>query len=180
MWLYLVIGCLFLYLVVGGLVQGPLAWGPLLGAAAVSAAMFGMWGWVKACRRSSRNSLTWIIANRDRITDEPRRFIDSPWPSTFLSTDTQLREFNVVFSLFFVTCYHTTGYDVRWNFFRGVSTTLWSLLLGWWGFPWGPIRTLETLVVNLGGGDRLAVRDLVEDARGALESAGAADPGSRS
>jgi hypothetical protein len=27
-----------------------------------------------------------------------------------------------------------------------------SLLLGWWGFPWGPIYTIETLYRNLSGG----------------------------
>jgi hypothetical protein len=27
-----------------------------------------------------------------------------------------------------------------------------SLLLGWWGIPWGPIWTLGTLFKNLGGG----------------------------
>jgi hypothetical protein len=27
-----------------------------------------------------------------------------------------------------------------------------SLLLGWWGFPWGPIWTLATLFGNLTGG----------------------------
>ena len=27
-----------------------------------------------------------------------------------------------------------------------------TLLLGWWGIPWGPIWTVSTLVSNLGGG----------------------------
>ncbi|MES2888516.1 MAG: hypothetical protein V4739_10950 [Pseudomonadota bacterium] len=27
-----------------------------------------------------------------------------------------------------------------------------SLVLGWWGFPWGPIWTFSTLVGNLNGG----------------------------
>ncbi len=27
-----------------------------------------------------------------------------------------------------------------------------SLLLGWWGIPWGPIYTIGTLVTNLRGG----------------------------
>lgn len=27
-----------------------------------------------------------------------------------------------------------------------------SLLLGWWGIPWGPIYTLEAVFTNLGGG----------------------------
>lgn len=35
---------------------------------------------------------------------------------------------------------------------EGIGYTLLSLLLGWWGIPWGPIYTLESLVVNLGGG----------------------------
>lgn len=27
-----------------------------------------------------------------------------------------------------------------------------SLLLGWWGFPWGPIYTIASLYTNLSGG----------------------------
>jgi hypothetical protein len=27
-----------------------------------------------------------------------------------------------------------------------------SLLLGWWGLPWGPIRTVQSIFVNLTGG----------------------------
>ncbi len=27
-----------------------------------------------------------------------------------------------------------------------------SFFLGWWGFPWGPIWTISTIVTNLGGG----------------------------
>ena len=27
-----------------------------------------------------------------------------------------------------------------------------SLLLGWWGIPWGPIYTVATVATNLGGG----------------------------
>ena len=30
--------------------------------------------------------------------------------------------------------------------------TLVSVLLGWWGIPWGPIYTLEAVFTNLGGG----------------------------
>jgi hypothetical protein len=34
----------------------------------------------------------------------------------------------------------------------GIPYTLLSLLLGWWGIPWGPIYTLQSLAVNLTGG----------------------------
>lgn len=34
----------------------------------------------------------------------------------------------------------------------GIGYSLLSVLLGWWGIPWGPIYTLQSLAVNLGGG----------------------------
>lgn len=37
-------------------------------------------------------------------------------------------------------------------FGKSFSFTLVSLLAGWWGFPWGPIYTLEAIITNLGGG----------------------------
>ena len=37
-------------------------------------------------------------------------------------------------------------------FGKGFGFTLVSLLLGWWGFPWGPIYTISSLATNLGGG----------------------------
>lgn len=36
--------------------------------------------------------------------------------------------------------------------FKGLPFVLLSLVMGWWGFPWGPIYTIGTLVTNLSGG----------------------------
>jgi hypothetical protein len=35
---------------------------------------------------------------------------------------------------------------------KGLVFTLITLLLGWWGIPWGPIYTIQALVTNLRGG----------------------------
>lgn len=35
---------------------------------------------------------------------------------------------------------------------KGLPYTFLSLLLGWWGIPWGPIYTLAALFSNTGGG----------------------------
>lgn len=35
---------------------------------------------------------------------------------------------------------------------KGLPFTLLSLVLGWWGIPWGPIYTIQSLWVNLQGG----------------------------
>lgn len=34
----------------------------------------------------------------------------------------------------------------------GLKHTGVSLILGWWGIPWGPIYTIGALITNLGGG----------------------------
>lgn len=37
-------------------------------------------------------------------------------------------------------------------FAKGLPFTLVSLLLGWWGIPWGIVYTIGALVTNTGGG----------------------------
>lgn len=53
----------------------------------------------------------------------------------------------------------------------GLPFTLVSLLFGWWGFPWGPIYTIETIYRNLCGG--IDVTD--EVIRALLPAAAASD-----
>jgi hypothetical protein len=35
---------------------------------------------------------------------------------------------------------------------KGLPFTLLALLLGWWGIPWGPIYTIQSIWVNFKGG----------------------------
>jgi hypothetical protein len=35
---------------------------------------------------------------------------------------------------------------------KGMRWSVLTLLLGWWGIPWGPIYSVQSLAVNLGGG----------------------------
>lgn len=35
---------------------------------------------------------------------------------------------------------------------RSLGFTVVSLLFGWWGIPWGPIFTIQSLFINLRGG----------------------------
>jgi len=35
---------------------------------------------------------------------------------------------------------------------KGLPFSLLTLLLGWWGIPWGPIYSVQSLITNFGGG----------------------------
>lgn len=41
---------------------------------------------------------------------------------------------------------------------KGLPYTLLTLVMGWWGIPWGPIYSIMTLATNLGGG-----KDITQD-----------------
>lgn len=38
---------------------------------------------------------------------------------------------------------------------KGLPWTLLTLVAGWWGIPWGPIFTVQSLIVNFRGGKDL-------------------------
>src|SRR6185369_5246897 len=59
-------------------------------------------------------------------------------------------------SLIFMTLRRPSGiYFVRGNesaVGKGLHYSIISFVAGWWGFPWGPVQTFNTLVHNFGGG----------------------------
>lgn len=65
------------------------------------------------------------------------------------------------FSAFVVTVMNGTDiYFVRADQSRvgkGLPWTLMTLLVGWWGIPWGPIRTIQSVWENLHGGEDVTV-----------------------
>ena len=49
---------------------------------------------------------------------------------------------------------------------KGLPWTLLTLVMGWWGIPWGPIFTIQSLVANFQGG-----KDLTKDISDAMTRA---------
>jgi hypothetical protein len=64
--------------------------------------------------------------------------------------------YNVVLSLVAVTLHwETRDYRPTTRLGRvlcGLPATLFTLLFGWWGVPWGPIRAAQAIALNLAGG----------------------------
>lgn len=49
---------------------------------------------------------------------------------------------------------------------KSIGFTLMTMLLGWWGIPWGPIYTIGALTTNVRGG-----KDVTDDVLGLLSDA---------
>ncbi len=52
---------------------------------------------------------------------------------------------------------------------KSLPFTLLSLVAGWWGIPWGPIYTIQSVYNNLNGG-----KDVTQQVRNSLRAPGAA------
>lgn len=79
---------------------------------------------------------------------------------------TRVRTFDVAVSLGVLSWLapsrdYVVGVDRIWP--RAIFFTLVTLLLGWWGLPWGPIYTVRALATNLGGGRRTTVHGLIQE-----------------
>jgi len=51
------------------------------------------------------------------------------------------------------------------GFGYGIKYSLISLVLGWWGIPWGPIYTIWSLIANCSGG-----KDVTQEVLHALQT----------
>ncbi len=56
---------------------------------------------------------------------------------------------------------------------KGLGFTLLTLLLGWWGIPWGPIYTVSALATNLTGGQDVTANVVASFNKVAEETAAA-------
>lgn len=54
---------------------------------------------------------------------------------------------------------------------KGLPYTILTFLLGWWGIPWGPIYTIQTLGRNLSGGKDVTAHVLPSLIGSSLETA---------
>lgn len=54
-------------------------------------------------------------------------------------------------------------------FSKGLGFSLISLLLGWWGIPWGPIYTIGSFITNFGGG-----KDVTQEVLATIQQGNAA------
>lgn len=80
---------------------------------------------------------------------------------TRITGDTEMTRFLLTVSVVFLTLkipsrYYVAGRDKV--AFTQTTYSLATLLLGWWGIPWGPIYTVQSLAKNISGGYKTTVR----------------------
>jgi hypothetical protein len=157
MWLALVVGTLFL----AGSVYN--VFGPepnvteAIGGATIGAILFGVFFGTRYHENRADEFDTWLSRNAPAIARGGAMYGDA-----LVSPTTVLTRYQVALSFLIVTLkIPTRFYIVDHDRTRAVAAacTLVSLLLGWWGIPWGPVYTVQVVTRNLRGGIRQTVAD---------------------
>jgi Fe-S cluster assembly iron-binding protein IscA len=105
--------------------------------------------------------MTFLKRNHAAIRDGQAWFQNIP-----ITYETRVTRFEVVASFVVVTLERFSRYYLVEQDPPGIvplGYTLITLLLGWWGLPWGPICTIRAAIANLSGGKKCRVIDLIKD-----------------
>jgi hypothetical protein len=103
---------------------------------------------------------TWLHTNRAKVLTS-----GASYRGTKITGETELTRFLLAASVIILSFkipsrYYIAGRD---NLGRTKAAySLASLLFGWWGVPWGPIYTIQSLSTNLSGGERMTVRTYLD------------------
>jgi hypothetical protein len=110
--------------------------------------------------RLQRQFLVWLKQNAEAVHAGGAVYRD-----VTITRDTVVRQFGVCMSALVVSFrtrsrHLIVGHDAV--ALTGIVSTVASLLLGWWGIPWGPVYTVMVAARNLRGGSRQTVGELLD------------------
>jgi len=107
----------------------------------------------------------WLIANAEKIRNNNPVF----YRSQRITGDTELVKHHLVFSILIMSFRMQTRWIIKNKeprFGHALAASLYTLIYGWWGFPFGIYWTLVALWKNARGSTCVTVQDLLQPAPG--------------
>ena len=105
----------------------------------------------------------WLIANAERIRNNDAVL----FRNQRIHMDTELIRHHIVFSAIVISFRTHTRWLIKGREPRmkqALGASLYTMLYGWWGFPFGIYWTIVALVKNAKGSTTVKVRDLLQPA----------------
>jgi len=141
--------------------QGNMGWS--LAGAAGSVLLFMLMLHFKREQSKARRFIAWMLDQEASIYDDTAEAV--VWEGSPIGPRSRLVQYDAVVSLGLWTGTFHSRLFLASASKAGccrVGYTALTLMLGWWGAPHGPVRTLQTVIGNLGGGQQLTVHEWLE------------------
>ena len=139
-------------------------------ALAISFVLAGLFFFDRYQERALKNFLIWLIENKERLKNNKREVL--MWNNIPVKYDSEITQYYFCVSFLIATFKQPTGFlfdDSSNKLFANFVTTTLTLVMGWWGFPWGPIYTVQTIFRNLRGGTKTSIGLLISELENATQ-----------
>ena len=126
---------------------------------AIALCLFAIWRLLGRSHRQTNEFITWLFENRDAIKAGTAEYNGLP-----IDEQTELTQYQLTLSVVVVTItvpsrFYVVGQEP--TLYPACFFTAVSLVLGWWGIPFGPIYTIVVVISNLRGGKRSHIGELL-------------------
>lgn len=111
--------------------------------------------------KKSNGFILWLINNVNSVKSGT-----AVYEGKQITTTTKVVRFQACLSFIFFTTRSPSRFFIKGQdsiLLAGLAYTFVTLLLGWWGIPWGPIYTVQTIYRNLRGGQKQTIGDLMNN-----------------
>jgi hypothetical protein len=101
----------------------------------------------------------WLVQNAEQVQSSGEYY-----GNTLITNETRLTQYFLTVSIFIVSLRIPTRLFIvgkERSLGAVLACTLLTLVLGWWAFPWGPVRTIQSLYYNLTGGKETSIAALL-------------------
>lgn len=159
-YLLLVVAALFIAGLVTNIVTDEVTAGDTIVQLVIASVCCASFAFVRRQERERDAFFAYIAENQDAIRSGKASFRGEP-----LTYATRIHTYELVLS-FLIVSFRLPSPPVvhgsRAATPLRIGCTLVSLVLGWWGIPWGPIWTVRALARNLGAGTATTIAELLE------------------
>lgn len=124
--------------------------------------LFGLYLFWRRQERQNEEFLTCLLQNKEEMKRDRTKPIF--WNDVSLTYDSQVVQYQSCMSFIVITYENPTAYIPESSPQRiGINllATVITLLIGWWGFPWGPVYSVRSLYRNARGGVKTPVSELI-------------------
>jgi hypothetical protein len=130
----------------------------LLGFSSICAIFFVVA--TRAAKRTARFE-QWLQLNAESVLQQ-----GATYEGAEINRHTEVRRFLVAFSVIAAsfkipTRHHIAGLDNL--VYKQIQYSFVTLVCGWWGFPWGPVYTVQSLAKNASGGYIITIEEYLTE-----------------
>lgn len=148
-----------LVLMFGGVVYNLVMWDipNVIAGFVIFSILLSIYVFFKRQEFKSKEFISWIHYNRDQILRE-----GAMYEHATIDRFTEITQFQICFSFMIFSAKLSTRHyikDYHNTTIISLLCTFITLITGWWGLPWGPIFTIQTVAKNILGGSKRTVAD---------------------